>query len=83
MAHTEEGIEDKDELLELVKRSLELMPDEYREIFILREYDGLSYNEIAEMFNLPLNTVKVKIHRAKQKMREILSPYLTELSKFD
>ncbi len=83
MAHTEEGLEDKNELLELVKRSLELMPDEYREIFILREYDGLSYNEIAEMINMPLNTVKVKIHRAKQKMREILSPYLTEMAKFD
>ncbi|MBE2188269.1 MAG: RNA polymerase sigma factor [Desulfobulbaceae bacterium] len=83
MAHSDDMTGDKNELLELVKSSLELLPDEYREIFILREYDGMSYNEIAKMINQPLNTVKVRIHRAKQKMREILQPYLAEMSKYE
>ena len=70
------------ELLGLIKHALELLPDEYREIFIMREYNGLSYNEIAEVTNLSMSLVKVRIHRARQKLREILSPYLADLSKY-
>jgi len=70
---------DNEELLELIKKGLDLLPDDYREIFVLREYNGLSYNEIAELQNTSLNNVKVRIHRAKQKLKEILQPYLKEL----
>lgn len=66
------------ELAELVKRSLELLPDHYREAFVLREYDGLSYQEIAEITEQTLASVKIHIFRAKKKLREILMPYLEE-----
>lgn len=66
------------ELAELVKRSLELLPDHYREVFVLREYDGLSYQEIAEITGQTLASVKIHIFRAKKKLREILMPYLEE-----
>lgn len=72
---------DNNELLELIKSALEMLSDEYKDVFILREYEGLSYNEIAEMTNESLSNVKVRIHRAKQKIKEILAPYLEELSK--
>lgn len=58
------------------------MPEEYREYFVLREYDGFTYNEIAEIMNTNVDTVKVKIFRAKKKMREILAPYLKELTNY-
>ncbi len=66
------------ELAELVKTSLELLPDHYREAFVLREYDGLSYQEIAEITGQSLPSVKIHIFRAKKKLREILTPYLVE-----
>ncbi len=69
---------ENDELLDLIKRSIELLPDEYREMFILREYDGMSYNEIAEITQTNINTVKVKLFRAKKMLRQILEPYLTD-----
>lgn len=72
-------ISDKDELLELIKKALELLTDDYREAFVLREYDGLSYEEIAKITNTSLTNVKVRIHRAKQKIKDILQPYLNEL----
>lgn len=72
-------ISDKDELLELIKKALELLPDDYREAFVLREYDGLSYEEISKLTNTSLTNVKVRIHRAKQKIKDILQPYLNEL----
>ena len=50
------------------------------ESFVLREYDGLSYQEIADLTQTSLATVKIRIFRAKQKIREILAPYLSDLS---
>lgn len=76
------NLNDKKELLELIKRALELLPDEYKEMFILREYDGLSYQEIADVTGNSIATVKIRIFRAKQKIREILAPYLSDLSKY-
>ena len=67
------------ELSELVKTSLDLLPEHYREAFILREYDGLSYQEIAELTGQTLASVKIHIFRAKKKLREILTPYMAEL----
>lgn len=67
------------ELADLVKTSLELLPDHYREAFVLREYDGLSYQEIAEITGQTLASVKIHIFRAKKRLREILTPYLVEM----
>ena len=68
------------ELAELVKTSLVLLPDHYREAFVLREYDGLSYREISEITGHTLASVKIHIFRAKKRLREILTPYLAEPS---
>jgi len=67
------------ELLQLIQASLELLPEDYREAFVLREYNGLSYNEIAEVIGESLDVVKVRIFRAKKKLRDILAPYLADL----
>lgn len=67
------------ELLQLIQASLELLPDDYREAFVLREYNGLSYNEIADVIGESLDVVKVRIFRAKKKLRDILAPYLADL----
>lgn len=70
------------ELLKLITMALDLLPEQYREVFVLREYDGLPYEEIAEITATSLTNVKVRVFRAKQQIREILAPYLEELSKF-
>lgn len=75
---TESGSE-QSELLDLIKDALETLPDEYKEPFILREYHGLTYKEIAEITEMPLSNVKERIHRAKQKIKDILAPYMQEL----
>ncbi len=69
------------ELLDLIQASLELLPDDYREAFVLREYNGLSYSEIAEVIGQSIDVVKVRIFRAKKRLREILAPYLEDLKK--
>jgi RNA polymerase sigma-70 factor (ECF subfamily) len=59
---------------------MEQLPTDYKEAFVLREYEGLSYQEIAELTESSLSTVKIRIFRAKQKIREILAPYVADLS---
>jgi RNA polymerase sigma-70 factor (ECF subfamily) len=83
MVGTRDRNPEKDELLGLIKTAIELLPPEYKEVFVLREYDGLSYSEIAEITEESLSNVKVRIHRAKQKIRDILQPYLKDLSKHE
>ncbi|MCU0331176.1 MAG: sigma-70 family RNA polymerase sigma factor [Candidatus Kapabacteria bacterium] len=71
---------DQKELLQLIHAALELLPEDYREAFVLREYNGLSYNEIAEVIGESLDVVKVRIFRAKKKLRDVLAPYLNDLN---
>jgi RNA polymerase sigma-70 factor (ECF subfamily) len=79
---TDYGRSDQNEMVKLVNMALDLLPEEYREMFVLREYDGLSYQEIGEVTNTALSTVKIRIFRAKQKIREILAPYLRDIEKY-
>ncbi|OGU12493.1 MAG: hypothetical protein A2X61_02550 [Ignavibacteria bacterium GWB2_35_12] len=68
------------ELLDLITTALELLDFEYKEAFVMREYDGLSYNEIAEVTNTTVTNAKSRVFRAKQKIKEILQPYLKDMA---
>ncbi len=72
---------DNKELLELIITSLDLIDDDYREIFILREFDGMNYSDISEKLDISVGNAKVRFLRAKQKIISVLSPYLKDLSK--
>lgn len=61
-----------------LEQAIAELPIDYREPLVLREFDGLGYAEIAELTGTSLPVTKVRIYRAKQKLREILRPYVTE-----
>ena len=67
----EAGLE-RTELREAVRRGLEQLTPEYREILLLREINGLSYDEISRVLKLEEGTVKSRIFRARKKLSEIL-----------
>ncbi|HEV8593273.1 MAG TPA: sigma-70 family RNA polymerase sigma factor, partial [Pyrinomonadaceae bacterium] len=52
-----------------LKTMLEELPDEFREAIVLREIEGLSYREIAEIADVPLGTVMSRIARARQRLQ--------------
>jgi RNA polymerase sigma-70 factor (ECF subfamily) len=66
------------ELGEKMKGALETLSPAHRSILILREVDGLSYDEIAEELDIPRGTVMSRLHHARGKMKEVLSGYLEE-----
>lgn len=60
---------------ERIKWALEQIPVDYREAFVLREYEGMSYNAIAEILHTTLPAVKSRIYRSKEQLRKLLEPY--------
>lgn len=77
---TDVGYEQK-ELLEIIAQALELIAIQYKEVFVLRLYHGLSYREIAQITGDSEASVKSKCWRAKEKIKDVLHPYLKEISK--
>lgn len=65
------------ELFEMILSALNILDEKYKEAFILREFDGLQYSEIAELLNTSLTNAKSRVARAKLKLIDILTPYLT------
>ncbi len=55
-----------------VREALRCLPEADREMIRMRYQDGLSYEEIAALRSLPLGTVKVRLHRARLRLRTIL-----------
>lgn len=58
-----------------LERALQDLTEPYRSIVILREIQDLRYEEIVDALGLPLNTVKVYLHRGRRKLREKLREF--------
>lgn len=63
---------ENEEMRELIKNALRSLPEDQRVAIVLREYQDLSYDEIATALNCSLGAVKSKIHRARQNLKNIL-----------
>ena len=64
------------ELNDLIKKSIHKLPDQFRLALVLREFQGLSYEEIAKLTNVNVGTVKSRISRARNKLQEYLKGYV-------
>jgi len=61
-------------VVQQVREALEKLEPQQREIVMLREYEGLSYDEIARVLKVPVGTVRSRLFRAKLALRELLVP---------
>jgi RNA polymerase sigma-70 factor (ECF subfamily) len=64
------------ELSEVINEAIEKIPVKYRESFVLREINQLSYEEIAAVTGLKLGTVRSRINRARNYFRQVVEPIL-------
>jgi len=60
------------ELKSSIEEAVDRLPPHYREPFILREQEQMSYEDIADVLNIRLGTVKSRINRARAKLRDLL-----------
>ena len=64
------------ELAERLEQALQSMPEKYRTMLVLREYEGLSYEELARVLNLAKGTVESRLFRARERLKALLEPYM-------
>jgi RNA polymerase sigma-70 factor (ECF subfamily) len=64
---------------ERVQRAVLALPPASRAVVVLREYEGLSYQEIAQTLDIPVGTVMSRLNYARNRLREALAPYLEVL----
>jgi RNA polymerase sigma-70 factor (ECF subfamily) len=64
---------------ERVRQAVLALPPASRAVLILREYEGLAYQEIADTLNIPIGTVMSRLNYARDRLRESLSRYLEAL----
>jgi len=70
---TPEGIAGSEFNQQLVRRAIELLPIEFREVTVLRELEDLSYREIGIVLGIPKGTVMSRLARARKRLQELLA----------
>jgi RNA polymerase sigma-70 factor, ECF subfamily len=73
---TPEGVLLTEEIRLVVERAMEQLPEDLRTAIVLREIEGLSYEEIAEAMDCPVGTVRSRIFRAREAIDKRLQPLL-------
>ena len=61
-----------DDTQQSVRRAVAALPDETRQVIILHYFNGLRLSRIAEIMSIPLSTVKTRLRRGRQKLKQIL-----------
>ena len=67
-----EALYEKKMIQEFIQKGLRNLKDEQRELIVLRDLQGFSYEEIGELFRCPVGTVKSKVHRARIDLKRVL-----------
>ena len=65
-----------EELVKIVDKEITKLPPFQREIFILREIEDLSYQEISQITGVPIDSLKARLYRARRTLAKELKPYL-------
>jgi RNA polymerase sigma-70 factor, ECF subfamily len=68
-----------EELGRAIRQGTDALPQGYREVFLLKDVEGLSYEEIAEMMEISVPAVKSRLHRARLALREKIDAFYKEV----
>jgi len=72
-----------DERDRAVRDAVAGLAEEYRSVVVLKEFEDLSYEEIAEIVDVPVGTVRSRLHRGRAELRRRLAPLLAEVASAD
>ncbi len=75
-AETPENLLARDELQDKVFATLEQLPDDLKTALSLREFEGLSYEQIAEIMDCPVGTVRSRIFRAREAIDKVVAKHM-------
>ena len=66
----------REQIRKLLEQAVAGLPETFRSVFVLREIEGLSSEETAEILGVPVGTVKTRLHRSRRRLQEMLAPEL-------
>lgn len=69
----------RDELEKAVYKTLDQLPEDLRMALTLREFEGMTYEEIAQVMDCPVGTVRSRIFRAREAIDRVVKPMMNEL----
>ena len=61
----------------LLHDALARLSEEHRDVLVMKDIDGLKYEEIAEVMGVPIGTIRSRLHRARLELRDLLAPHDT------
>jgi RNA polymerase sigma-70 factor (ECF subfamily) len=67
---------DRRRRLALVRQQMDLLPESYRTVLLLRDVEGLSTEETAQALGVGSAAVKMRLHRARQALRTLIDPHM-------
>ncbi len=73
---TPEGLAQSEEIRTAINRAIRDLPEELRTAILLREIEGMSYEEIAQTMECPVGTVRSRIFRAREAIDKAIAPLL-------
>ena len=71
--HPEDQLVIRKEMRECINEYIDRLPPDYRTVIVLSELEGLANQEIAEILNISLDSVKIRLHRARAKLKAVLN----------
>lgn len=71
---------ERQEMRQRVREAIDRLPDTYRTVLLLRDIEEMSTAEVAEALSITENAVKVRLHRARQALRELLDARMREVT---
>ena len=69
----------REQIRKLLERAVAELPDVFRSVFVLREVEGLSSEETAEILDVPVATVKTRLFRSRRRLQQMLEPEVGNL----
>ena len=69
----------REQIRRLLEQAVGQLPESFRTVFVLREIEGMSSEETAEILDVPVATVKTRLHRGRRRLQQMLAPEMGTL----
>ena len=69
----------REQIRKLLEQAVGELPELFRTVFVLREIEGLSSEQTAEVLDLPVATVKTRLHRGRRRLQQMLEPEMSSV----
>lgn len=72
---------EREEVRTLIKKAVELLPEIYKQVFLLRDVEEMDVNETSQTLSISISNVKVRLHRARMMLQKELAPQLRTINR--